>query len=78
MAVAQAEGREGARVTAAAKLSGRVGQWDTSEHDWLEGAGEKLYLMHMIDNATSELTARFVRHDSAITNSVPTVSIGRL
>ena len=39
-------------------------QWDTSEHDWLEGRGEKLYLVSMIDDATSRLTARFVRHDS--------------
>ena len=30
-------------------------QWDTSEHDWLESRGEKLYLIHMIDDATSEL-----------------------
>jgi hypothetical protein len=43
-------------------------QWDTSEHDWLEGRGEKLYLIHMIDDATSELTARFVRHDSTDEN----------
>ena len=43
-------------------------QWDTSEHDWLEGRGEKLYLIHMIDDATSELTARFVRHDSTEEN----------
>jgi hypothetical protein len=37
-------------------------QWDTSTHDWLEGRGETIYLIHMIDDATSELTARFVRH----------------
>jgi hypothetical protein len=43
-------------------------QWDTSEHDWLEGRGDKLYLIHMIDDATSELTARFVRHDSTEEN----------
>jgi hypothetical protein len=43
-------------------------QWDTSEHAWLEGRGEKLYLIHMIDDATSELTARFVRHDSTEEN----------
>jgi hypothetical protein len=24
---------------------------DTSEHDWLEGRGERLYLIHMIDDA---------------------------
>jgi transposase InsO family protein len=43
-------------------------QWDTSEHDWLEGRGEKMYLIHMIDDATSELTARFVAHDSTEEN----------
>jgi hypothetical protein len=43
-------------------------QWDTSEHDWLEGRGAKLYLIHMIDDATSELTARFVEHDSTEAN----------
>jgi hypothetical protein len=43
---------------------GELVQWDTSEHDWLEGRGEKLYLIAMIDDATSRLWARFVRHDS--------------
>jgi hypothetical protein len=47
---------------------GELVQWDTSEHDWLEGRGEKLYLIHMIDDATSQLTARFVRHDSTEEN----------
>ena len=47
---------------------GELVQWDTSEHDWLEGRGEKLYLISMIDDATSELTARFVRHDSTEEN----------
>lgn len=47
---------------------GELVQWDTSDHDWLEGRGEKLYLIHMIDDATSELTARFVRHDSTEEN----------
>src|SRR5436853_2016873 len=47
---------------------GELIQWDTSDHDWLEGRGEKLYLIHMIDDATSELTARFVRHDSTEEN----------
>jgi hypothetical protein len=37
---------------------GELVRWDTSEHDWLEGRGEKLYLIHMIDDATSELVAR--------------------
>ncbi len=47
---------------------GELVQWDTSEHDWLEGRGEKLYLIHMIDDATSELLARFVRSDSTEEN----------
>jgi transposase len=48
---------------------GELVQWDTSNHDWLEGRGkESLYLIHMIDDATSELTARFVRHDSTEEN----------
>lgn len=47
---------------------GELIQWDTSEHDWLEGRGEKLYLIHMIDDATSELMARFVPSDSTEQN----------
>ena len=47
---------------------GELVQWDTSEHDWLEGRGEKLYLIAMIDDATSRLLARFVRHDSTAEN----------
>ena len=48
---------------------GELLQWDTSEHDWLEGRGsEKLYLIGMIDDASSELLARFVRHDSSEEN----------
>jgi Homeodomain-like domain-containing protein len=47
---------------------GELVQWDTSEHDWLEGRGEKLYLIAMIDDATSELTAGFVSHDSTEEN----------
>src|SRR6201997_3600185 len=47
---------------------GELLQWDTSEHDWLEGRGEKLYLIAMIDDATSRLGARFVRHDSSAEN----------
>lgn len=47
---------------------GELVQWDTSEHRWLEGRGEKLYLIAMIDDATSELTARFARHDSSAEN----------
>ena len=47
---------------------GELVQWDTSKHDWLEGRGEKLYLIAMIDDATSRLLARFVRHDSTEEN----------
>lgn len=47
---------------------GQLVQWDTSVHDWLEGRGAKFYLIHMIDDATSQLTARFVAHDSTEEN----------
>lgn len=47
---------------------GELVQWDTSDHDWLEGRGERLYLIAMIDDATSRLYARFVRHDSTEEN----------
>ena len=47
---------------------GELVQWDTSEHDWLEGRGEKLYLILMIDDASSRALARFVRHDSTEEN----------
>ena len=47
---------------------GELVQWDTSEHAWLEDRGEKLYLISMIDDASSRLTAHFVRHDSTEEN----------
>jgi transposase-like protein len=47
---------------------GELVQWDTSTHDWLEGRGETMYLISMIDDATSRLFARFVRHDSSEEN----------
>jgi transposase len=47
---------------------GELVQWDTSEHDWLEGRGEKLYLVLLIDDASSRALARFVRHDSTVEN----------
>jgi hypothetical protein len=49
---------------------GEMVQWDTSEHDWLEGrAGKhKLYLIAMIDDATSRALARFVDSDSTAAN----------
>lgn len=48
---------------------GELVQWDTSEHDWLEGRGsEKIYLIFMIDDATSVLSGRFVTSDSTEEN----------
>jgi transposase-like protein len=47
---------------------GELVQWDTSDHDWLEGRGERIYLISMIDDATSRLLARFVPHDSSEEN----------
>jgi DNA-binding Lrp family transcriptional regulator len=47
---------------------GELVQWDTSTHDWLEGRGETIYLVKMIDDATSRMFARFVRHDSTEAN----------
>src|SRR5437867_6844575 len=47
---------------------GELVQWDTSEHDWLEGRGPRLYLVDMIDDATSQAYARFVGHDSTEEN----------
>lgn len=43
-------------------------QWDTSEHDWLEGRGPKIYLIAMVDDATSRGLARFAQHDSTVEN----------
>ncbi len=48
--------------------AGEMVQWDTSEHAWLEDRGPKLYLISMIDDASSRLHARFVRHDSTEEN----------
>ncbi len=47
---------------------GELVQWDTSEHEWPEGRGEKLYLITMIDDATSRIHAHFVLHDSTAEN----------
>lgn len=47
---------------------GELIQWDTSEHDWLEGRGPKLYLIALIDDATSRVVARFVERDSTEEN----------
>jgi hypothetical protein len=52
---------------------GELVHWDTSEHAWLEGRGveaqgQTLYLISMLDDATSRLHARFVLHDSTAEN----------
>jgi hypothetical protein len=47
---------------------GELLQWDTSEHDWLEGRGPRLYLISMIDDATDRVLARFVLSDSTEEN----------
>ena len=43
---------------------GELVQWDTSEHDWLEGRGPVRYLVRMIDDASSWSWGRFVESDS--------------
>jgi transposase len=43
---------------------GELVQWDTSDHDWLEGRGRVRYLVRMIDDATSWSWGRFVESDA--------------
>ena len=47
---------------------GELVQWDTSDHDWLEGRGEDILLINMIDDATGRWLARFVSSDSTVEN----------
>ena len=48
---------------------GELVQWDTSNHDWLEGRGETVrYLVRAIDDATSRSGGRFVQHDGTREN----------
>ena len=47
---------------------GELVQWDSSDHDWLEGRGERIHLIAMIDDATSRSLARFAGHDSTAEN----------
>jgi biotin operon repressor len=47
---------------------GELVQWDTSDHNWLEGRGEEILLINMIDDATSRWFARFVNSDSTVEN----------
>lgn len=43
---------------------GELVQWDTCEHDWLEGRGPVRFLVRMIDDATSWSWGRFVERDA--------------
>jgi hypothetical protein len=48
---------------------GELVQWDTSEHDWLEGRGERVrYLVRFIGDATSRSWGRFVWRDGTREN----------
>lgn len=48
---------------------GQMVQFDTSDHDWLEGRGPKLYLIGGVDDATSKvLGAKFVLADGVKQN----------
>jgi transposase len=47
---------------------GELVQWDTSEHDWLEGRGPVRYLVRMMDDATSWSWGRFVECDATPQN----------
>ena len=47
---------------------GELVQWDTSDHDWLEGRGPVRYLVRMIDDATSWSWGRFVESDATAFN----------
>jgi Helix-turn-helix domain len=44
---------------------GELVQIDTSLHEWLEGRGEQIVLINMIDDATSRVLARFYPSDTA-------------
>jgi transposase len=43
---------------------GELVQWDTCDHDWLEGRGPVRYLVRLIDDATSWSWGRFVERDA--------------
>ncbi len=47
---------------------GELVQWDTSEHDWLEGRGPVRYLVRLMDDATSWSWGRFVKRDATSYN----------
>jgi len=56
---------------------GELVQWDASDHDWLEGRGEEILLINMIDDATSRWFARFVSSDSTVENMSLLESYGK-
>lgn len=43
---------------------GELTQWDTSDHDWLEGRGSLKHLVRLIDDASSQSWGRFVERDA--------------
>ena len=45
---------------------GELVQMDTSIHDWTEGRGEDMVLLHLIDDATSRLLGRFYDADTVL------------
>jgi transposase len=47
---------------------GELVQWDTSDHNWLEGRGPVRYLVRMIDDASSWSWGRFVESDATSFN----------
>jgi transposase len=48
---------------------GQMVQYDTSDHDWLEGRGPRLYLIKGVDDATSKVAgAKFVLADGVKQN----------
>jgi len=47
---------------------GELVQWDTSDHDWLEGRGPRLHYIAMIDDATSRVLSRFAEQDTTEEN----------
>ena len=47
---------------------GELVQWDTSVHNWLEGRSERIYLIAMIDDASSQVFAQFVSNDTGEEN----------
>lgn len=47
---------------------GELVQWDTCIHGWLEDRGDRIYLIAMIDDASSHVFARFASHDTSEEN----------